>query len=354
MAEIINELPIGHSIFDPYQVDLKSKKIFGKESKMNWVGKPLLDSLLNPCFEQLNIEKEVFTKTEKVIILNCIDFLYGHTLLKLLNAQKHLEEDKTYGLIVIIPKFLRWLVSDGVAEIWTVDISLKGGQIYWKELENFIRKEIKRFDIVYLSPAWSHPRKFNIEKFTRVSPYVLTKQRDDINITFIWREDRVLCNEFLFKILRKLKMPFVYLAHQNRKIIGIFKSIKKNYPQANFFVAGLGKKTSFPKWISDCRVDKYTIQNERDACELYAKSNIVIGVHGSNMLLPSAHALMTLDLMPFDRSGNITQDILFQEDDVPFASFRYRYLPLETSKTRISHEVSSMLHSYPFHYLRKK
>lgn len=38
-----------------------------------------------------------------------------------------------------------------------------------------------------------------------------------------------------------------------------------------------------------------------------------MGVHGSNMLLPSAHARATLVLMPRKRWGNFIQDILFQE-----------------------------------------
>jgi len=47
-------------------------------------------------------------------------------------------------------------------------------------------------------------------------------------------------------------------------------------------------------------------------------------VHGSNMLLPSAHAGMTIDLMPDDRWGNFAQDISYQEDDVRMGSYRYR------------------------------
>jgi hypothetical protein len=46
------------------------------------------------------------------------------------------------------------------------------------------------------------------------------------------------------------------------------------------------------------------------------------------MLLPSAHAGMTLDLIE-ERWGNFAQDILYQETDPRVATFRYRFLPVQ-------------------------
>jgi hypothetical protein len=54
---------------------------------------------------------------------------------------------------------------------------------------------------------------------------------------------------------------------------------------------------------------------------------------------------MTLDLMP-PRWGNLAQDILYQEIDPRIASFRYRYLPIETSITALAEIASSMILKY--------
>ena len=81
-------------------------------------------------------------------------------------------------------------------------------------------------------------------------------------------------------------------------------------------------------------------------CNCYAKSDVVIGVHGSNMLLPSAHANMVLDIMPKDRWGNVTQDVIYQENDNRMTSFRIRYIPIETKVSSLAFIAQSMINGF--------
>jgi hypothetical protein len=129
---------------------------------------------------------------------------------------------------------------------------------------------------------------------------------------------------------------------QNWRVRRLLAKIRLELPSAKFAVAGMGKKTRFPAWIEDLRVDKFDEQTEREMCRIYASSRLVIGIHGSNMLLPSAHAGMTIDIMPTDRWGNFAQDILYQESDPRIAAFRYRYVPFETSVTQLAEMALSM------------
>ena len=108
----------------------------------------------------------------------------------------------------------------------------------------------------------------------------------------------------------------------------------------------LETKTKFPTWIEDCRVKNFDAETEQKTCQIYADSRLVIGVHGSNMLLPSAHAGMTIDILPEDRLGNFAQDILYQETDPRFASFRYRYLSFQTDPAELAKIGLSMLLDY--------
>lgn len=341
-VDVIEDLRVGHAVTYPYQVDLERKSIFGEKAAEKWLGKPLLDSLQCPHNEKIEISKEVFKSCKSIVLLNCIDYLYGHCLLKLLNTQRHLEQHSDFGLVIIVPKFLRWMIPEGVAEVWTVDIPLKHSQYYYTQLDDFINKELSRFDKVYISQAYSHPSNFDIEKFTKCSPYSFDKQ-NEFYITFIWREDRPWFNFVLTQIMELTNIMNIVLIIQNFKIRKLFKKIYSNAPQAKFAVIGLGKQTRFPKWIEDFRVDRFDEKTEKEACQIYSKSLLVIGVHGSNMLLPSGHAGMTIDLMPARRWSNLSQDILYQENDPRLASFRYRYLPLQASVTEIARIALSMI-----------
>ena len=342
-TEIVEDLEVGHAVTHPYQVDLVKRLTFGNESAKDWLGKPLLESLQNPQSETVEISKEIFKQCKRVVILNCIDYLYGHCLLKLLNVQKHLHHLER-GLVVIVPKFLRWLVPEGVAEIWTVNIALKNGQRYYLNLDKFVGEESKRFDEIYISQAHSHPGSFDITEFTRVPKYRFN--RKDFKITFIWRQDRFWCSFFVFRILRKLKLIKLALLLQNWKVQRLFGFIRSEVPSAKFAVTGLGRATKFPEWIEDLRVDNFDEKNERELCQVYSESRLVIGVHGSNMLLPSGHAGMTVDLMPDERWSNFAEDILYQEADPRLAAFRYRYLPLQIGIVNLAHIASRMVLGY--------
>ncbi|MEG4235049.1 hypothetical protein QUA40_23525 [Microcoleus sp. Pol11C3] len=323
------------------QVNLIKEEVFAAVAyRKEWLGKPLLNSLQNPQPDKLEIVKEIFKPCNRAIILNCIDHLYGHSLLKLLNAQKHLECNSECGLVVIVPNFLRWMVPDGVAEVWTVPISLKNGQNYYPSFAEFVEEETKRFDEVYVSEAHSHPSQFDITQFTRVPKHNF--EEPETRITFIWREDRLLVNRLLFRVLRKLNLRQMALPMQNLKIQQLFEKIRLQVPEAKFAVAGLGTKTKFPEWIEDYRVDSFNEKIEKEICRFYSESRLVIGLHGSNMLLPSGHAGMTIDLID-ERWGNFAQDVLYQERDPRMASFRYRFLPYQTKTDTLAFIAAVMV-----------
>ncbi|HVF57329.1 MAG TPA: hypothetical protein VM934_14335, partial [Pyrinomonadaceae bacterium] len=70
----------------------------------------------------------------------------------------------------------------------------------------------------------------------------------------------------------------------------------------------------------------------------------VVGVHGSNMLLPSAHAGGVVELMGPERWGNFTQDILFRDaGDCRETLFRYRFLDERTPPPALARLVNMMM-----------
>lgn len=356
-TECIEDLSVGHATYSPYKVILPDYQIIGDPKALKWLGQPFKNSLQSPSADiEININVQKNQQTSRVVIINCIDYLYGHSLLKLLNAQRERDENEDLGIIVITQKALEWMVPEFVAEVWTVNIPFNKARNYYPLLDEKIGRELERFDEVYISPAYSHPDKFNIENFTKVPKYNV-EDSEQPRVTFVWRDDRLWNNNYYiskvmqkYPSVRRYLKPLLYV--QKRKVIRLFKKVKKNCPHYKFTVAGLGLTGKFPDWISDERVNAFNKDNEVQTCRVYSESRVVIGVHGSNMLLPSAHAGMTIDLMPMDRWGNFAQDILFQESNNRLTSYKYRLIPIETRLPILAKIITYQITGYQHYSLQ--
>lgn len=342
-AHIFRDLPVGHSAHWSYEIDLQSRHINGP-SGIDWLSRPLLESLLDPSNEHVSVKRKILRAEKNAIILNCLDMMYGHCLLKLLNASRHLEDTPERGLVVLIPSFLRWLVPDGVAEIWSVPLGLKAMKNFYPSIDRQIKAFCEDYDSIWLSEAFSHPSRFRIEDYTRIRPHDFSKEQD--LVTFIWREDRLWLPHYPAKKLRKLGLQERALAWQRHKVIKLFREFRRHIPETRFSVAGLGTAGRFPVWIEDHRTTRFDEASEKCTAQLYADSRIVIGVHGSNMLLPSGLAGMTIDLMPDDKWQCLPEDILFREKDPRVATFRYRFIPAASNARSVARVAASMLQQF--------
>jgi len=92
----------------------------------------------------------------------------------------------------------------------------------------------------------------------------------------------------------------------------------------SFTVVGMGKKGSFTNGVIDERASSLSFEQERKWLNLYALADCVVGVHGSNMLLPSGLAQNVVELLPEDRLGNITQDLLWPNASIAGNDVLYR------------------------------
>ncbi len=75
---------------------------------------------------------------------------------------------------------------------------------------------------------------------------------------------------------------------------------------------------------------------ERFLCEHYAASHVVVGMHGSNMLLPSAHAGAIIEIMHPKHF-----------EDARHVTFRHRILPPKIDPDTLAEAVSVILQTYP-------
>jgi hypothetical protein len=335
--EYICNLSIGQSKLESYQLRKSDGKTFGSEP-YEWLVNPLKNIIIQPRTDSIKLDIEIReSDSDKIIVLNTLDNCYGHSLLFFLNLHDIIRQKKDKKVIVIIQPFLKWLLpKEGIAEVWTVSLSFNQLREYHSDLTYKINKELLRFKEVYISSAPLCPNEVTISKFSKIEPYNFDDKPSKPKITFIWRED---VNRFWFKSywlyggLRKLGLATIILPfHYIRILLFLylmnFKLKGKNY---QITLAGLGQFGWFPNFIEDHRVKNFNKESEIYTCKVYAESELVVGVHGSSMILPSAHAGMTVSIMPLKRWGNFIEDILYSEEDVRLAAFQKRVIPMNTT-----------------------
>jgi len=348
----IDSLPVNQSGIEQYSYFPNSGIVINQEGNKvpdNWFNLKL-KAISNPVNKDIELDVEVFKKCDEVIILNTLDYIYGHSLLFLFNLQRIIRKEKDKGIIVIVQPMLKWLIpKNDIAEIWTVELGFKEFNNYYPNLSIKINSELERFQKVWLSRGHLLPtnENINIEKFTGIKPYNFLESPSKPLITFVWREDpdRLwIRNIYLLKGFKKLGISMLLIPIQYLRILLFFKLLKRKLgTQFKYSVAGLGQSGRFPSFINDHRVSVFTEESEKQLCRIYAESALVIGIHGSGMLLPSAHSGMTISLMPSKRWGNFEEDILLTEKDARLALFQKRIVPLNMCISDICDMTVEML-----------
>lgn len=348
-----NQATITPYIFDKFRKEhlafaIRENKIIQYDNRWsnseNFFTGIFTEILNNPQVDSIPIKIERFKDARKVVVLNTLDYLYGHSSLFLFNAEHHLKSNPDLGLVLIIQPWLRWLVPEGVTEVWTAQLPVSKGRMYFPDLSKRICKELERFEEVRLSPANVQPTEFDISRFTRVPRHDF--DRSDFRITFIWREDirrMWYHNNVLTKALRKIGFTNTLRSWQLMKVRRLFAHLRVKIPEARLTVAGLGTYGTFPSWIDDNRINKFDEDSERVQCRIFSESRLVIGMHGSSMICPSGHAGMSISLMPRKRWGNFAQDLLFNERDDRMVVFQKRILPSDISIRELADICENMI-----------
>lgn len=349
-------LPTGHYVNAALSVRKGDHRIYGdNERDYDWLARVVRQAF--PLQKaNVTIRKKTFRQCRRVVILNTLDFLYGHSLLKLYNAQHHLDHETDTGLLIILPAALEWMVPDGCSEAWIIDLPLRDFVQGYDSIRRYAEGQLERFDEVFLSEAYSHPECINLDirRFTGIEPFDLGRFNTLTPcFTFVLREDRWWLahplHQSIYRMARKLKLlrhgSKILSAQQNRLVKTTIKSIKRIIPNAGFYVLGLGKTGGFQGLANDRRVLSPDSDTEKTWCTIYAKSHVIIGVHGSNMLLPTAFAAGCVEILPSDRYGNMVQDLSVRFPDRR-QLFLYRFVEQYTSPLTVAAHAVAIVKNY--------
>lgn len=355
-ADFLQDVPVGFAVDHAMAINKRNGELFEAAPGLAWIHEPLMKGYANKVDEDIPVERVVVRDTKDVIILNTLDFLYGHVLLKLYNAAHYLERYPDKGLIVIVPRMFQWLVPKGVAEAWVVDLRLGRMQGWYSGIDRFVQEQLPRFTTVQLARGYAHPVFANIEMkaFTGVAAFPIEEFTSrPPHLTFVAREDRLWfgtpAGKFLYRVLNKLGLKQSlgrwYVSAQDRLIRRSIQRIRKAIPDARFTVVGLAESGGLADIATDLRTKRMDDGVERAWVEAYAASQIVVGVHGSNMLLPTAHAAGCIEILPYDRYGNIVQDISVRRHD-RMQLFLYRFVDEFATPAAIARQAVAMFREF--------
>lgn len=354
-TEFYDLLPTAHGLHFSVSFSKNGKFSRFPEQARLWLAEPLIDAVLRHKTVKYPIRSEVFLKTNNAVLLNCLDSCYGHVFLKLLNAQFHLENKE--DLILLIPASFRWLVPDGTAEVWSVDAPLSAFAIQIEGPDEFIKIQSQRFERLVLSPAYIHPestlirfelflreKKFDLKEFTEKRP----------TVCFVVREDRLWLGSalwsFFYRVVKKLRLHAlrpIFLRRQRSLFRRTASKIHRGVPNCRFVATGVGQRTNYSMFAEDIRSGSPTELAERAWCALYAQTHVVVGVHGSGMLIPTALSAGFLEILPRHKIDHLTEDVVLNYKN-RYSHFLGRYVDEFSKSSLIARHVVSMVKNFDF------
>ena len=324
-----------------------------------WMARPLIKAVQDDFRVAAPILRNVRKKINQALLLNCLDPCYGHVIWKLFNTFHYQGVSFPQGVVVLIPESCVWMVPDHVAEIWAVDLPLRDINCPIDSLNLFIEKVSEKYDSLQILPVFTHidHQKIDFYQYFRTKSFQISEfGNKQPCVTFIWREDRfwlrTRLEEWLSFVVMKLSINWLkpwFLHRQLRAMEEVSKQVSLESPSTIFKVVGLGAWGSFPESFEDLRRITLTEDWEKKWCLAYAQSHLIVGVHGSSMLIPTALSAGFIELLPRHKIPFISEDVLTKHP-VRYQTFLGRHLDMFTSTRSISRHINSILKDFIYLY----
>lgn len=350
-------LDSGHATHFPVSFSKDSQHQLFDKKEAGWLAKPLIDSIGNRAVEG-SLQVLNRSSGEELILINCLDSCFGHVFTKVWNVYVEINRDQNKTIAVLIPEQCRWLLPKEGLEIWSVDVPLSQIHLGINGLDKWMKSQFQRFRKVLLHPVFIHldHRQMDFEKILGEKPFDLEYFYDSsIKITFVWREDRFwLANRFLhwlYMVSRKFKLEKffkpLFLWRQKKLIHRLAKIINRSFSEVCFTVTGLGKSSVFPAGIKDERVTTINFEVEKRWNNIFSKSHVVLGVHGSHMLIPSALAAGFVEILPRYKINHLAEDIC-RTHSGRLGQFLGRIIDENAGPKLVALHITSMIQRFNF------
>jgi hypothetical protein len=276
------DLPLGNHVYHPQVWDTSTDEVY-MNADFLWTD-------IREEYKQAYDRPDDWTIVTKkpvrnAFVLNCLDFVYGHCLSRLLNYSfDHATRFPGLDCILMVPAQLAHLAPAGCAEIWIYHGPLKNLRFRNQWLERAFAELYARMDTLYLSPASLHNPEhiqagdFGLRAATIEAP----------SLVFSYRENRAWGGN---------------IYHQRAKLEKLGSLLAQIWPREQLYLVGLANKSATWKWEhwNSLLVQKPTLSEEQEMICRLSHSLVTIGCQGSNMLLPCLLSWSTIRLLPLDR-----------------------------------------------------
>jgi hypothetical protein len=353
--------PAGHALLHPVVVDRETDTVH--VAGADWYPRRVLRCLAsreNPASCEITVHGEC-RPGHAAVLVNCIDYLYGHVVWKLMSVPRHMRDAPDHDVVVIVPRLLAWLVPSGVVTI-QVDLPLSRGVEWIGELDAAVERVLAPCAAVRISPAVSQPD-VTLQELAMLGVDLTPSQslggESPLQLGFILRDDRPwngppsLPHRVVRRLLPKRVLHRLLLRRQNRNYARLARLVRERHPGTRVVALGMGRPGGLPAEIEDRRTQG-PIREESAWLDEYRRCRVVVGVHGSAMLLPSLLAGAVVDLIPAHKlDGAFGTDVIIPRGTIPdpkLCLFRYRMLPEESSPDAVAANVLSIIDKTDFQH----
>lgn len=275
--EYIKLLPSDDSVAYTITFDYKSKEII--EGERNWFNEPLIEKIdKERVLPQEKVKRIDFSKKKhnKCIILNLLDYCYGHSLVKLLNVESFYRTySETHDLFIISFPDVEDYIPQGKFNNCLLDVTFgEIKKIY--SLQAIIEKVREQYGEVDFGVLDAYLRIEDRKAKAAFYNFYGAKEnvyRDKKLVTFHYRADNGRS----------------WGEKDQRKNVTVLLTELRNYFSKDvvFCVIGDKDKNTFPEWVLDKRIERYPNPIVHEYSQIISSSVLMVSVTGSNLVLPS-------------------------------------------------------------------
>jgi hypothetical protein len=356
--------PTGHALLHPVLIDMSEHRVF--YDGLPWYAE-LVESVVatreDPARPPIVVHERA-SGSRAAVVVDCLDPVYGHVVLKLLGALPLLRQAAAaVDVVPIVPSTLAWLVPEAAGPTIEVDLPLALSRRWIAGLDEAVKGALASYDTVSIAPSLSQPplSALDVSLLRRelasvvVWPRAVTPER----LTFVLRDDRRWVGDetLLLRALRKLAPRRAVVSYeqrrQDRQVRMLAEAVRRRIPAVEITVLGVARPGGMPPWIADLRTPRPDVDVELRWCEALGCSHVAVGVHGSHMVLPSLLAGAVVDLVPWYKLPQLTQDLIVLQDmasEPKLTLLRYRVLPANVGRRPLADVVVSALRDPEYQY----
>lgn len=319
--QFFKTLPQGHGSVFPITFSKDLRYVEHSPRAKGWLAEPLLKSMsVHQSQEEAGWERIILHRKEKVIVVNCLDTCYGHIFYKVVSILYYQKHYPDYGIIAILPKSVAWLCPNGVSEQWLIDLPVRLLDRKLSNFDAFVRESLSGICHVYIATQYMNPdfKELDFEKILHIPKFDLdTYTTVPYTVSLVLREDRFWfankLDRFLWKVCLKLRVGHrlkgYFVFKQNLRFNKLARLLALKFPNIRIYATGIGKSGTLGGHIQDLREPLVGKDPMEKWSAVYAQSHVIVGTHGSNLLVPTALAAGFVEICTEDKICHISEEI---------------------------------------------